>query len=230
MEIRKVPLNNCFNAHGTVVVIDVCRAFTTAAYAFASGACEIILVGGIDDAFNQKEKYPHSIIIGEDKGMKVDGFDHGNSPAMISEIDLSGICLIQRTSAGTQGVVGSTQADRLYTASFVVASATAMKIRMDKPDLVTFVITGQGPGRDGEEDIAAADYISALIFGEKPDVVPFIQRVSESTAGRWFNRPEASEYERADLVCCLQIDKFKFAMPVIRRNSLFIMRALLINE
>ena len=38
MKIHYATLESCHDATGTVVVIDVLRAFTTAAYAFAAGA------------------------------------------------------------------------------------------------------------------------------------------------------------------------------------------------
>lgn len=38
MQIKTYTLDNCTDARGVVVVIDVMRAFTTAAYAFAAGA------------------------------------------------------------------------------------------------------------------------------------------------------------------------------------------------
>ena len=44
MKITRVPLETCSEATGTVVVIDVLRAFTCAAFAFSAGAKEIILV------------------------------------------------------------------------------------------------------------------------------------------------------------------------------------------
>ena len=46
MMIQRATRETCGEATGTVVVIDVLRAFTTAAYAFAAGAADITLVGG----------------------------------------------------------------------------------------------------------------------------------------------------------------------------------------
>ena len=110
---------------GAVVVVDVIRAFTTAAYAFGAGAAEIYLVAGVEDALSFKAAHPGTIALGEDRGLRPEGFDLPNSPAMVSRADLSGRTLVQRTSAGTRGVVAAVSADRLWAASLACASATA---------------------------------------------------------------------------------------------------------
>ena len=50
VRVHRVPLDACHTVRGTVLVIDVIRAFTTAAYAFAAGARDIVLVSGVDEA------------------------------------------------------------------------------------------------------------------------------------------------------------------------------------
>ena len=75
---------------GAVVVVDVIRAFTTAAYAFASGAAEIYLFASVDEALAFKAEHPGSLAMGEERGLRPDGFDLPNSPAMVRESDLDG--------------------------------------------------------------------------------------------------------------------------------------------
>lgn len=55
---------------GAVVVIDVIRAFTTAAYAFGSGAREIYLVGDVDEALDFKAAHPGTLALGENRGLR----------------------------------------------------------------------------------------------------------------------------------------------------------------
>ena len=93
---------------GPVVVVDVIRAFTTAAYAFGSGAAEIYLVDDVEEALVFKDARPGTIALGENRGLRPAGFDFPNSPAMVSRVDLTGRTLVQRTSAGTRGVVSRT--------------------------------------------------------------------------------------------------------------------------
>jgi 2-phosphosulfolactate phosphatase len=225
MDIKQCTLETCHAATGAVVAIDVVRAFTTAAYAFAAGASEIILAGTVEEALALRQRFPGALVMGEVDGLPVSGFDLGNSPTEIAGSDLAGRRLIQRTTAGTQGVVRSTGADLLLASSFVCAGATARYLRRAQPETVTFVITGILYERDGEEDIACADYLTALLRGEQPDPAPFIRRVYESTSGSYFTDPGQPEFPLADLECCVEVDRFDFAMFVERREGLLVMKS-----
>ena len=225
MEINHASLSTCGAATGTVVVIDVIRAFTTASYAFAAGASEILLVSTVEEALALRERDPSALIMGEVNGLPVEGFDFGNSPSALIGRDLVGRHLIQRTSAGTQGVVRSTRAESLLASSFTCASATVRYLHRLSPPTITFVITGISPDWDGEEDIACAEYVAALLRSEAPDVAPYIKRVYESQAGRCLTDPAAPAYLRADLECCVATDLFDFAMVVERRDGLLVMQA-----
>ncbi len=175
MNFHRATLETCVNAEGAVVVIDVIRAFTSAAYAFGAGAAVITLVSTIDEAFALRQQNPDALIMGEDGGKPIPGFDFSNSPTHYLDIDLSGHSLIQRTTHGTQGVVRSVRADTLLTASFPCARATAARLRALQPQQVTFVITGwEGDGLWGDEDMACADYLEALLRGLDPDPAPYL--------------------------------------------------------
>ena len=153
MQIEQVTLATCGAAAGAVVVIDVLRAFTTAAFAFAAGAREIVLVSGIDEALALRERLPGALALGEVDGLAVTGFDFSNSPADLVGQDLGGRTLIQRTSAGTQGVVRSVSAELLLASSFVCAGATARYLRELAPERVAFVITGDYGSAGGAGDL-----------------------------------------------------------------------------
>ena len=226
MEFKQASLQTCTEATGVVVVIDVIRAFTTAAFAFAAGAEEIILVGTVEEAFALRERSPSALVMGEVRGLPPPGFDFGNSPSALIGTDLTHRRLIQRTSAGTQGVVDSHKADLLLTSSFCCAQATTDYIRRIAPDLVTFVVTGLGPDDRGEEDLACAEYLEALLAGERPDPEPYIKRVKECRTSRYlFADPDKPLFPWKDIECCVDIDRFDFAMVVERRDGLLTMKA-----
>jgi len=203
------------------VVIDVLRAFTTAAYAFSAGAETITLVSEVEEAVALKWQISTALIMGEVKGVKPDVFDFGNSPTEILQHYLTGKHLIQRTSAGTQGVVRSLNADNLFAASFAVAEATVCAIQQLEQNTVTFVITGRY--FDGE-DKACAEYIEACLRGQTPDPEPYLERVLNALE---LNHMSAEQfpYLKSDIAYCACLDAFPFAMPVTRENGHLVMRA-----
>jgi 2-phosphosulfolactate phosphatase len=226
MEIQQATLETCPTASGAVIAIDVVRAFTTAAYAFAAGASDILLVSTVEEAQAQRRRFPGALLMGEvDGGLPFAGFDLSNSPSELTGLDLTGRRLVHRTSAGTQGVVRSTQADLLMASSFVCAGATVRYLRRHAPETVTFVVTGLVYGRDGDEDAACADYLTALLRGEQPDIAPYIQRVYQSTSGHLFTDSVRPEFPLTDLEYCVELDRFDFAMLVERQDGLLVMKA-----
>lgn len=249
MQFARYTLDDCAAASGVVVVIDVIRAFTTAAFAFGAGAGRILLVEGVEEALALRGRFPGAVVMGEVGGRRPPGFDLGNSPAALRSLHYAGTPFIQRTSAGTQGVVrvfsspaspltpalslaqhpfgaqGRGSQKWVLAASFPVASATAALIRRLQPFQVSFVITGIFPGGLGDEDAALADYLERLLGPDPvPDSAPYLQRVRESVSGRrLFNDPADPDFSPADLDCCTDLDRFPFALPVRRENDLLIM-------
>jgi 2-phosphosulfolactate phosphatase len=225
MIYNRTNLDSSSSAQGVVVVIDVLRAFSTAAYAFAAGEEDIALVSSVEDAFELRKRIPRSILMGEVEGLPVEGFDFGNSPPQFEGIDLTGRHLIQRTTSGTQGAVRSDNADVLLAASFCNVGATISYIKMLSPNELTFIITGWRPGGWGDEDAACADYIEHILEGHSIEAGPYLDRVRDSVPGRMFTNPSLSEYPNEDLEYCLAIDRFNFAMPIHRQNGRFLMIA-----
>lgn len=226
MKINYCDLDTCATARGVVVAVDVVRAFTTAAYAFGAGARQILLAGTVDEALGLRSKFPGSLLMGELNGLPVKGFDLWNSPVQITRTDLRGKTLVQRTSAGTQGIVCSTAAERLFGASFAVAGATARAVQQSGFKEVTFVITGERlvEGFFAPEDRACAQYIARLLQGGAPDPRDYMDWASTFLETRLNGEPEAVRRAFAeDLVYCTQTDRFSFAMQVERRDGLLVM-------
>ena len=224
MKFRYTNLEDCRSAKGIVLVIDVLRAFSTAAYTFARGANQIMLVSTVEEALALKTKIPNSRAMGEVDGLPPQGFDFGNSPTHITRENLSGVTLIQRTGAGTQGAVRSQNAKLLLASSFVVADATVKFVNKHAIQEVTFVITGQ-TFQGGDEDIACAEYLEELIKGNQPGKEPYIQRVFDSRDALQHLDPGQTGFPLSDLDYCTQIDKFDFAMPIAREDGKLIMRS-----
>jgi 2-phosphosulfolactate phosphatase len=221
MKFEYATNDTCHTASGLVVVIDVLRAFSNAAYAFSVGAESITLVGSTEEALALKAGIPGTLVMGEEHGQPPEGFDLGNSPTETLQQNLLGKHLIQRTSAGTQGVVRSANAETLFAASFVVAEATVRVIQRLEPEQVTFVITGRY--FDGE-DKACAEYLEARLRGRTPDPEPYLERVRN--APELAHMPvEKFPHVASDIDYCTRLDAFSFAMPIARTQGHPVMRA-----
>lgn len=228
MRFSRIFLNRLQNQPGaedTVVVIDVLRSFTTAAVALAQGASAIYPVEGVAAAMVLTGRIQDPVSVGAVVGGDpAPGFDFGNSPSQLMQADLAGKNIVLSTAAGVCGLQRFRRAPRLYAASLVCARATAEAIRAAGAKEVCFVITGEWVDRDGDEDIACADYIESLLRGDQPAAEAFAQRVRDSdfgqrfTAGTWPNLP------LADLELAAQPDLYSFAMPVIREDEQLIIR------
>ena len=225
MKFQYTNLETCHEATGVVVVIDVIRAFTNAAFAFSRGAKEIYPVSTVDEALQFKSQTPNSLACGEVGGLPPDGFDFGNSPTQTNQLDLIGKIIVQRTGAGTQGIVRSLKAETMLAVSLVVANATVKTIQKLSPEAVTFVITGQYATGHGDEDLACAEFLEALLEGGKPDPAPVVERVFKARDALKHLDPDFPAFPRTDLDYCSQIDAFDFVMRVTRENGHHVMRA-----
>jgi len=218
-------LEDCHNAEGVVVVIDVLRAFTTSAYAFDRGVNEILLVATVDEAFKLREQDPDLLLIGEVNGYPIQGFDLPNSPSAIEGLDLMNRRLVLRTTAGTQGVVLAAHVKHLYVASLSVAKATAFSIKSHNPKIVTFVETGVNLKGGGEEDIACSDYIASMLM-EAPLCTTHIEnRVRGSRAAVKFSDHTDGDFAKTDLEHACKIDQFPFAMKVSETGNYMALKA-----
>jgi 2-phosphosulfolactate phosphatase len=213
--IRRSLIEGARAATGTAVIIDVFRAFTTAAFAIAAGAREIVLVAEHEAALAMKDRDPSVFLTGEIRGRPIPGFDAGNNPSVIQHLDLSGRRVVQRTSSGTQCVVAATGARRIVLGSLVIAGATLRHIRAVGDD-VTLVATSTTDPSDGDEDLACAVYLERqLLEGTAP--APAIRLLGDEEGWPdWFPREDA--------VLALDVDRFDFALPVRREDGLLIAR------
>jgi 2-phosphosulfolactate phosphatase len=194
------------------VIVDVFRAFTTAAFCVAAGAREIVLVGNHEEALAMKRADPSLFLTGEIGGRPIPGFDAGNSPSVIEKLDLSGRRVVQRTSSGTQGVVAAAQAEEILLGSLVIASATARYLA--NADLVTVVAMGASAQEPSEEDELGAALIAARLRGETAKAS--LELRDDTVWESWFPRRDAE--------LALEVDRFSFALPVSREDGLLIAR------
>ena len=123
------------------------------------------MVGAVNQAIKLRVDGVGQVCIGEVGDRAPPGFDFGNSPFEVSEIDFAEKMIIQRTSAGTQGVVAARHAQRLYAASLVTASATARALLSRSGDRISLVAMGSEGVVRTDEDESRAIYLRNRLEG-----------------------------------------------------------------
>lgn len=230
MEIHRISLHRLVQAphdFDTVVVIDVLRSFSTAAYAFAAGASEIHPVQTAAEAQLLLNRIPEALTIGAlPGGRPMAGFDLGNSPSRVQALALAGRPVILTTAAGVQALIRFGHVPRLFATSLVCAGATLAALQAIAPRRIALLTTGEWTDRDGDEDIACADYLAAGLLGHPISHAVLSRRVRESDFGRRFAAGTDPALPLADLELCAVVDRFDFAMPVVREDDGLVVRPL----
>ncbi len=204
---------------GVLIVIDVVRAFTTAAAAFEAGAERIICVEDVDAARDLRRQYPDSLLMGEDRGLAPEGFDFGNSPGELDGLDFGGMTMIQRTSNGTRGLSWIT-APVVLAAGANNATATADYVTQNYPELPVQLVVTFPTG----EDRACAEFIAAAIQGQPASAselqasVLACKEAYEARRTR-LRSPEELDLFEQDLSRCAQVDCSDLAMVGERTND-----------
>lgn len=152
------------------------------------------------------------------------GFDLGNSPFEASQADLEGRTIIQRTSAGTQGIVAAKQAARLYAGSLVTATATVRALLRQASAEITLVAMGLEGSRRSDEDELCAIHLRNLLQGRagSPSGTRDVILAGPQTPA--FSDPTKPHLHPADLDIALDIDRHDFAVLIAREDGRLVAR------
>lgn len=207
-------INGAKEATGITVIIDVFRAFTVEAYLINNKAYKLFPVGDMNIAYSYKEKNNNCILIGERQGKMLQGFDYGNSPSQIKDIDFLGKTIIHTTSAGTQGIANAINATEILTGSLVNAKAIAEYIKKSNAKDVSLVCMGLRGKLQTEEDNLCAYYIKSMLEGKTIDIRDEIQKLKTTSGAKFFDKNQQDVFPEEDFYLCTEVDKFKFVLKV----------------
>jgi 2-phosphosulfolactate phosphatase len=214
------PIEGAERATGTVAVIDVFRAFTSAAVALANGALSIVMVRTVEEAVALRDAGIGHISMGEVHGRAPLGFDFGNLPFEISGVDFGGKKIIQRTSAVTQGIVAAgKRAVRLYAASLVTAEATVRALLSASPDQISLVAMGDNGIKRTDEDELCAIHLWNRLEGRPGNADAVRGLILAGGEVRRFHDPSRPYLHREDVDIALDIDRYDFAIRVEFENG-----------
>ena len=147
------------------VVFDVLRATSTLLAALANGARRVFPVLTPDEAFAlRRDRLPDALLGGERGGVRIEGFDLGNSPREYTPALVAGRDVITTTTNGTVALRACTGADTVLAAGLVNLDATAAWLRALRPGPRTLLLVCAGTGsRFALEDGLAAGALAARL-------------------------------------------------------------------
>ncbi len=146
---------------GIAVVIDVLRASTTITQALFAGAEAVIPCGEVAEAENQTANLPAGSFLlgGERGGVKIDGFDLGNSPREYTPEQLQGRTVVFTTTNGTKALNRCREAERIVIGSFANLDAVAKAV--SKTGLPVHLVCAGTDGEMSAEDVLCAGALVA---------------------------------------------------------------------
>jgi 2-phosphosulfolactate phosphatase len=152
-------------AEATVVVIDVLRATTSVVEALANGARGIYPTASTEEAVKLAMSLGRddTLLCGERKGGKVEGFDLGNSPREFTREAVDGKRLVMSTTNGTRAFLVGQDGARLLACAFTNLGAIARAIATD-PEIVV-ICAGRDKQFSLDDALCAGHLIAQVIEG-----------------------------------------------------------------
>lgn len=151
----------------TAVVVDVLRASSTMITALHNRAKGIIPVADMGDAskISQNLDSPHYLLCGEKDGVKIEGYDLGNSPLDYTEEQVEDKTIILNTTNGTKAIKRAGLANEVIIGSFLNLETLITALKKVETDIV--LVCAGWKGRLALEDLLCAGNIIYELTGGK---------------------------------------------------------------
>jgi 2-phosphosulfolactate phosphatase len=146
-----------------VVVIDVLRATTTITTALAHGAVQVIPCLEVDEAQLAAQRQQGDVLLGGERlGVKIAGFDLGNSPDEYTRSRVAGKTIVFTTTNGTRAMLFCRGAQRVLLGAFVNFSAVChelSRVAAESPETGIDLLCAGTRGEITREDVLLAGAI-----------------------------------------------------------------------
>lgn len=143
------------------IVIDMLRATSVITTALGNGAKKIIPLIGVEESFEMRDKLKNegkaSLIGGERKAMKIDGFDMSNSPLEYTKDKVYGKDVILSTTNGTKAINLCLSASKIFIGSLLNGAYLAKHLSDMEKDIV--IVNSGTNGELSLDDFICSGYI-----------------------------------------------------------------------
>jgi 2-phosphosulfolactate phosphatase len=162
-------------AGSAVVVIDLLRASTSICWALANGARDVRPFAEVDDLLHAAAELGRANVLlgGERGGVRIDGFDLGNSPAEYTPERVSDKSVLITTTNGTRALWHARLAKRIVVGCANNRAAVAEALRYEAE---VHILCAGTDGEPSAEDELAAGAIGDLLAQPKSDVPVEVSR------------------------------------------------------
>jgi 2-phosphosulfolactate phosphatase len=238
-------------ATAVAVVVDVIRASTSLVTLVERGAGPMYVAPTVDAARRAAAEWPRAparpaalsssrpLLIGEEYGLAPEGFDYGNSPAVLAAAPVAGRAVIFATTNGAPALHAAAGAGTVLVGCLRNAGAVAQAAWEGTGDdgAITVVCAGRSgsAGSFGADDLYAAGVIVerirrlgavTLLDGAEAAV---LMGSAEPDALRFFRRTAAGRHVaglglEADVVFSAEVDRSP-AVPRLGRDFLLLKQA-----
>jgi 2-phosphosulfolactate phosphatase len=148
---------------GVAVVIDVLRASTTIVTALAGGAVAVRPVAAVEEARSLATRLGAAAILGGERGgVRIPGFDLGNSPAEYTADRVAGRTVVITTTNGTAALAACEPAREVLVGAIVnrtAVAATARRLAKAAGGATVHLVCAGTDGVVTAEDVLAAGAI-----------------------------------------------------------------------
>lgn len=152
--------------HDVVVLIDVLRTCTVAPLLFDVGVEELALTPSLRRA--RAEGGAGRLLVGERQGLPPEGFNHGNSPVQLADLDLRGRSVVMVSENAPRWLDQLAGSRAVLLGSLFNAAAVADAVATLSPRRVDLVCSGFA-GEPDLDDAVAAAFIAHLVQERAPE-------------------------------------------------------------
>lgn len=159
---------------GIAVVIDVLRASTTMISALSRGAARVIPVTDVVEARRIAAQVDGPVLLGGERGgVRIAGFDLGNSPLEYTADRVAGRAVVLTTTNGTAALHACRSAREIVVGAVVNRAAVARSLRLlaGTDDHVHLVCAGTDGAVSAEDVLAAGAILDAAAVDGPGDVL-----------------------------------------------------------
>jgi len=214
--VRTFTLPEDIETDGVCLVIDVLRATSTIVTALSNGALFVRPVEKVKEAENMREK--DALLCGERGGLKIKGFDLGNSPLEYKKEIVKGKKIILTTTNGTR-VVKLLRCSKIIAVSFLNVSSVVNFVKDSEEisivcsgtegnfSLEDFLLAGMIVKLLGREDLDDASKVAMRYYESVENIEAEIRRSSHA------QKLIRLGFEK-DVIFCSRIDLFN-VVPIL---------------